>query len=72
MSHKLVYDSYKALANVTDADVKCWFPNGNRSVRVRLHNGQEVVFTYYSPVRWRIETIDLFVEKLGGDSNERR
>lgn len=42
--------------------IELWFPNGKGSVRVRLKDRSELIFTYNDSKRWRLETIESFKE----------
>ena len=43
-----------------------WFQNGKNSVRVRLEDGQEFIFTYHSHKEWKFETVKSFLKDLKG------
>lgn len=62
MLHNELFDVFKAITHIPDDAIDCWFPNGKRSVRVRLKNGLEVILTYDSPRKWAIETKDFWLE----------
>ena len=64
MSHTDILKRFKETCHITDDVLDCWFPNGKGSIRVRFKDRRELVFTYSSPRKWRIETVDSFVENL--------
>lgn len=55
-------EQLKKLLKVRDDAVDCWFPNGKGSVRVRMANGVELVYTYIAERNWRLETVHSWVE----------
>lgn len=44
-----------------------WFPNGKDSVRVRMKNKQEFIFTYHGEKDWSLETINRYLTRLKGE-----
>lgn len=44
-----------------------WFPNGKSSVRVRLKDKQEFIFSYQSEKVWCLETIDSHIAHMKGE-----
>jgi hypothetical protein len=59
-----IMQKFKDLSLVEDEDIVCWFPNGRGSVRVRTKSYGDLVFTYASKKRWRIETVDSYLESI--------
>lgn len=43
-----------------------WFPNGRDSVRVRVIDGSDYVFTYHNEFDWRFETAVSFINGMKG------
>lgn len=41
-----------------------YFPNGQNSIRVRLNNREEFIFTYNSKKDWSLETVDSYIKKM--------
>lgn len=64
MTHKDIFNKFKEIAKVTDEEIDCWFTNGKGSVRVRFMDHQEVIFSYFSPNKWMIESRDLYIDKM--------
>lgn len=53
-------------------EAKCvvqWFPNGLNSIRVRLTNKDEFIFTYNSDKNWCYETVDSYIVRMKGELN---
>ena len=50
------------LFRIQEESIEVWFPNGRGSVRVRLKDRSELVFTFNDSKRWRLETIESFKE----------
>ena len=71
MTHNEVYKHFlSCMPMYKEAAIKVWFPNGKNSIRIRLTQGNEFVFTFYGPRDWRFETVeyffkDVFVKKGG-------
>lgn len=63
MVHKVIFDIYKMLMGDKHTDVETWFPNGKGSIRVRLKDRQEFIFTYKDHKKWSLETVDAFLER---------
>lgn len=64
MSQKEVFNKFKLyFPKFADAS-EMWFPNGKNSVRVRLNNRKEVVFTFNSELDWRFETVESFMKSM--------
>ena len=56
MTQRDVFKAFMEISRTTEQDIEAWFPNGRDSVRVRLKNKKELIFTYDSPNYWRLET----------------
>ena len=58
MTHKFIFEAYKAIlpsyANATES----WKENGKHCIRVRLINRQQFIFTFNSDKDWCFETVD--------------
>lgn len=64
MSKKEVFNKFKLyFPKFADAS-EMWFPNGKNSVRVRLNNRKEIVFTFNSELDWRFETVESFMKSM--------
>ena len=48
-----------------------WFPNGHNSIRVRLTNNEDFIFTYNSDKDWCYETVDSYIIRMKGERKMR-
>lgn len=64
MTHPRVYEEFKTYFPQYEQMMKLWFPNGKNSIRVRLNNGRELVFTYNGTNEWCFETVDNFLKRM--------
>ena len=65
MNHCDILSKFKEIAKIEMDEIEFWYPNGFYSITVRLKNQEEFVLTYHSPTKWRIETVDSFIESVG-------
>ena len=56
MSNKDIFMVFKDMFPFYIPDVQMWFPNGKNSIRVRMDNNSERMFTYNNDKDWRLET----------------
>lgn len=67
MKHDVIFyyfeNTMKEFANGIDR----WFPNGQNSIRVRLTNGSEYIFTYHNSHDWCFETLDSYILRMKGE-----
>lgn len=68
MSHLIVYDYFRKLFPQFIEHIGEWFPNGKNSVRIRLLDNRDLIFTYKGPKDWRLETVDSFIKRLKGET----
>lgn len=64
MNHDNVHDLYKKMLPSYEAQTEIWFPNGYGSIRVRLFNGVEYVFTANDSGGITFECLKDFVAKM--------
>lgn len=64
MSHRDVYEHFKRCFPMYADASEVWFPNGKHSIRVRLLNKYDFIFTYNGNNDWRFETIDSFIKSM--------
>ena len=62
MLHIDVLKRFKEIFPIKDDSIEYWFPNGKNSIRVLLKNRVELVLTYLSNKKWRLETVESFNE----------
>ena len=56
MLHKRVFEQFLQIMNVKEGNVKAWYPNGEKSIRIVMKDMLEYVFTYYSVYNWDLKT----------------
>lgn len=64
MTHNEIWKAFKRHFTYASDSVTYWFPNGRNSIRVRLANNTDMIFTYKNKKVWRIETVDSFLESI--------
>lgn len=64
MLHDDVYKQFTGYFLPLSHWVKEWFPNGKNSVRIRMKDGKDYVFTYDGKDDWCFETADCFIKRL--------
>ena len=66
MPHEQIYllfaRKFPSLAN----EAKDWMQNGKNSVRIRLYNELEIIFTYNNDNDWCMETTKSFIKHMKG------
>ena len=65
MSHDYIYERFKVISNFTDGSVDRVFVKDKNSIRVRMKSKDEFIFTYISPDKWRLETLNAFLYGVG-------
>lgn len=70
-----VLKKFVELTGTKEHDIWEWFPNGKDSVRLRMHRrfGRkhiDLIFTYRSDREWTIETVDVYLRRVGEVKNE--
>ena len=64
MAHSEIWKKFKERFDPDANVVECWFPNGKNSVRIRLKEGGDIIFTYKSKKVWKVETVDSYLEGI--------
>lgn len=67
MVHKEVYKQFETHFPNYAKEVDVWFPSGKNTIRVRLKNRREFIFTYEGVNNMRFETLNGFIEKMKGE-----
>jgi hypothetical protein len=62
MVHTELIKKFIGVYPITMEEIKCWFPNGKNSIRVRLTIDVDLIFTYHSKKNWKIETVDSWLD----------
>ena len=62
MNHKDVFKAFQSIFSIGTVDT--WWQNGYNSVRIRFENRKEVVFTYEHDTKWKLETLESFLDKM--------
>ena len=60
MSHRAVYELFRKTFPVYSECVVSWGPIGRNSVKVRLQDNADFVFSYLNDREWQFETIEHF------------
>lgn len=66
MQHDLIFHYFKKHMPTESRQIVQWFPNGLNSIRVRLTNNEEFIFTYNSEKEWCYETVDNYIVRMKG------
>lgn len=66
MIHKNVYAIYEKLMPFYASQTKEYFPCGLNTIRVRLQDRREFVFSYGKDDSWCFETLDRYIKKMKG------
>lgn len=66
MIHKDVYAIYKKMMPFYASQTEEYFPCGLNTIRVRLHDRREFVFSYGKDNSWSFETLDRYMKKMKG------
>lgn len=61
MKHDLILNWFKIFFTEFSKAIESWSPQGANSIRIRMINRQEVVFTFYSQEDWRYESVNSFI-----------
>ncbi len=63
MVHEDVYKKFELYFPIfAGENVDTWFTNGKNCIRVRLKNGQSLIFSYGGKNEWRLETTKSFLK----------
>lgn len=64
MVHTEVYKRFNDILPQDSKHVEAWFPNGRNSIRLRMLNKREYVFTYNDSKDWHFETIKSYLARI--------
>lgn len=62
MTHVDIYEKFKEMFPEQSFFIDEWFPNGKNSIRVRMKDGSDFIFTYTNPFDWCYETVESFIK----------
>lgn len=55
-----IFNKFLKVYPVTYDDVMCYSLLGPKTIHIKLKNKKELVFTYFSSNKWRIDSMDLY------------
>lgn len=64
MTHTAVLKYFKEMFPTYFENSTIWFPNGKNSIRVRMNNQRDLVFTIDTKERWRFETLGQYLDRM--------
>lgn len=68
MNHQEVYTIFKDLIPFYAEKTEEWFPCGRNAIRVRLHGGDQFIFSVIDQRTWRLESMDYYINSMKGDN----
>jgi hypothetical protein len=68
MKHDIILYYFKHHMRHEALKMTEWFPNGLNSIRVRLTNGEDFIFTYNGERNWCFETVDSYIVRMKGEA----
>lgn len=71
MNHDIIFYYFNIHMAFQSQHVIQWFPNGHNSIRVRLTNNEDFIFTYNSDKDWCYETVDSYIIRMKGERKMR-
>lgn len=66
MIHEEVFKIFINYFPQYDRSIVSWFSNGKNSIRIRLHDFSEFVFTFNGKKDWYFETVDSHIRRMKG------
>ena len=70
MHHKTVLQIFSKILPELAKQIDQHWPNGRNSVRIKLRNGTQVVFTVLERDLWRLESLHSFIRSIVEDISE--
>lgn len=69
-----ILEKFKEVMKLTNEEIIFWVPNavGRNTIKVRLKDHSELIFSYSSPRNWRLETAESYVRSLKKDRPRKR
>lgn len=68
MKHDIILYYFKHHMRHEALQMMEWFPNGLNSIRVRLTNKEDFIFTYNGEQNWCFETVDSYIVRMKGEA----
>lgn len=64
MTHKNIYEKFALIFNMGyfKEQLQSWFNHGPNSIRLKMINGEQYIFTCMSDSDWKFETIKCFTK----------
>ena len=66
IGHKTVFAIFSEYFPKYVEESEKWFPNGKNSVRIRMKNKTEFIFTFENSRNWSFMTLDEYIKKMKG------
>lgn len=63
MPHHVIFEKFQTLFPQYADGTTDWFSNGKNSIRVRLVNHLEFIFSYEDKKNWMFETVDSYLDR---------
>lgn len=64
MTHANILDYFKKVLPYKAENISVWYPNGKNSIRVRMTDGRELIFTMTGKYDWTLETLNHFMQSM--------
>lgn len=63
MTHRYLMDRFLEISHTTEKEIDIWTVKGKNTLKIRLHSGHVLVFTYKSPKDWMMETYESYLNR---------
>lgn len=60
MKHKDVHEMFTRLFPMYSAGKYTWYPSGRNTIRIKIIENIEFIFTYYTNKCWSFETLPMY------------
>lgn len=64
MTHHDILKKFNAIFSEFNDLIELWAPNGRHSIRIRLNDKREFIFTYNSANDWCFETVTSYAKRI--------
>ena len=78
MTHHNLLEKFLKAYPIDNGNIDCWYKIDESTIRVRLKNRKEMIFTYISSNKWCIESMDAYNQRMRAErkikmqNNEKR